>query len=138
MSEIWKDIEGYEGLYKVSNLGRIKSLPKFHKTRYSGYMKKERILKPRFDTYGYLMVVLCKNKKEKNYLVHKLVANAFIPNTKNYDCINHKDEDKTNNCVDNLEWCDRYYNNNYGTRNKRISDTMRAKYSEDGVVNGIF
>lgn len=125
--EIFKPIKGYEGLYEVSNLGRVKSLPKYHHTRFSGYTEKERILKCRIDSYGYQMVTLCKNKKQKNYLIHRLVANTFLENPYNYDSINHKDENKLNNCVENLEFCDRYYNNNYGTRNKRISNTLKNK-----------
>lgn len=127
MTEIWKPIIGYEGLYEISNLGRVKSLPKYHKTRFSGYIKKCKILKPRIDSYGYLMVALCKDKKQKNFLIHRLVAKHFIANPNNYDSINHKDECKTNNNVNNLEWCTRYYNNNYGTRNKRMSETLKMK-----------
>lgn len=125
--EIFKPIKGYEGLYEVSSLGRVKSLPKYHHTRFSGYTKKEKILKCRTDSYGYQMVILCKDKKQKNYLVHRLVANTFLENPYNYDSINHKDENKLNNCVENLEFCNRNYNNNYGTRNKRISDTLKNK-----------
>lgn len=137
--EQWKPILGYEGLYEVSSLGRVRSLPRWHNTRITGYIDKGRMLKPRFDSYGYQMVMLCKNKIQKNYLIHKLVAKAFIDNPNNYDSINHKDEDKTNNCVDNLEWCTRYYNNNYGTRNKRMSETIRKKYADKrGVKDGIF
>lgn len=125
--EIFKPIIGYEGLYEVSNLGRIKSLPKLHNTGSGGYIEKEKILKNRKDSYGYEMVVLCKNKEQRNYLVHRLVASAFLENPHNYDSINHKDENKLNNCVDNLEFCDRNYNNNYGTRNERISNTIKNK-----------
>ena len=125
--EIFKPIKGYEGLYEVSNLGRVKSLPKYHRNRFSGYTEKEKILKSRIDSYGYQMVMLCKDKKQKNYLVHRLVTNAFLENPYNYDSINHKDENKLNNCVENLEFCNRKYNNNYGTRNKRISNTLKNK-----------
>lgn len=102
--EIWKDIKDYEGLYQVSNLGRVKSFKH----------KKERILKLRF-TGRYYQAELYKNESSKSYSVHKLVAEAFIPNPDNLPCINHKDEDKSNNCVDNLEWCTQYYNIHYGT-----------------------
>lgn len=125
--EIFKPIKGYEGLYEVSNLGRVKSLPKFHHTRFSGYTEKEKILKCRTDSYGYQMVALCKDGEQKNYLVHRLVAYTFLENPYKYDSINHKDENKLNNCVENLEFCNRYYNNNYGTRNKRISDTLKNR-----------
>lgn len=108
--EIWKDILGYEGLYQVSNFGRVKSL-KFGK---------ERILKLTKDKDGYLIVNLYKNNKSKTFKVHRLVAEAFIPNPDNLPQVNHKDEDKSNNILSNLEWCDVKYNQNYGTRNKRI------------------
>lgn len=129
--EIWKDILGYEGLYQVSNFGRVKSF-KFGK---------ERILKPGTNKYGYLIVILCKNGKVKHFYVHRLVAEAFIPNTHNYPCVNHKDECKTNNNVNNLEWCTYTYNNNYGTKIERISknrDTSKyfkpiLQYTLDGV-----
>ena len=110
MKEIWKDKKDYEGHYQVSNWGRVKSI-KFGK---------ERILKLTKDKDGYFFVNLYKNNKSKTFKVHRLVAEAFLPNTDNLPLINHKDEDKSNNIVSNLEWCDRKYNCNYGTRNKRI------------------
>lgn len=108
-NEIWRDIEGYEGLYQVSNLGRVKSLG-------NDKTKKEKILSQYENKNGYLYVNLCKDGKMKTFRVHRLVANAFIPNPNGYRCVNHKDEDKTNNCVDNLEWCTHQYNNTFGTR----------------------
>ena len=110
MKEIWKDKKDYEGHYQVSNWGRVKSI-KFGK---------ERILKLTKDKDGYFFVNLYKNNKSKTFKVHRLVAEAFLPNTDNLPLINHKDEDKSNNIVSNLEWCDVKYNTNYGTRNKRI------------------
>lgn len=105
MQEIWKDIEGYEGFYQVSNFGTIKSLSRYikfgNKTRYSN----ERILKFHKDKDGYKKVILQKSGKAQNYLIHRLVAQAFIPNPDNKPQINHKDGDKQNNKVDNLEWC---------------------------------
>lgn len=114
MIEVWKDIDGYEGLYQVSNLGRIRSL------KYG----KERILKHRKDKDGYLRVGLYKNSKMKDYFVHRLVALVFIPNPNNLPCINHKDENKTNNSVDNIEWCTQQHNANYGTRNFKTSTKL--------------
>lgn len=105
--EIWKDIEGYEGLYQVSNLGRIKSLPKFHRTNknYSsiGYLSKEKILKNACDNAGkgYLYVNLGRNGRIK---VHRAVAMAFIPNPNNYKEVNHIDGNPKNNNANNLEW----------------------------------
>ena len=116
MIEEWKDIKGYEGLYQVSNLGRVKSL-KFGK---------ERILKTGVDRYGYISVNLYKNNKRKLCKVHRLVAEAFIPNLENKPEVNHLDEDKTNNMVSNLEWCTRNENVNHGTRNKRISKKLKV------------
>ena len=110
MTEEWADIEGYEGLYQVSSLGRVKSLSNDKK-------RKEKILKAFNNRKGYLKVMLSKNSKRKKYLIHRLVAQAFIDNPDNLPCINHKDENKENNCVDNLEWCTVRYNINYGLHN---------------------
>lgn len=101
--EIWKEIEGYEGLYEVSNLGNVKSLNK----------RKGRILKPAKNNKGYLYVNLFKQGKVKKHFVHRLVAKAFIENPDNLPQVNHKDEDKTNNNISNLEFCDCQYNIDY-------------------------
>lgn len=112
MKEIWKPIKGYEKLYEVSNFGKIKSL------------KKKIILKQFKNTNGYFQVELWKNKKGKQFLVHKLVAESFILNINNFPFINHIDENKENNCTNNLEWCTAKYNCNYGTRNSRLSSPV--------------
>lgn len=114
--EKWKEIEGYTD-YMVSNLGNVKSLGN-DKTR------KEKILTKQKTTKGYLMVSLSKNGKQKIFKIHRLVAQAFIPNPNNLPQVNHKDENKTNNCVENLEWCSAEYNTNYGTRNERVSKSI--------------
>lgn len=111
--EIWKDIEGFDG-YQISNEGKIKSL-NYNKT------KKEKILKSG-KASGYLRVQLWNGGKPVMKLVHRLVAEAFLENPNNLPQVNHKDEDKTNNCVENLEWCDSKYNMNYGTRNQKIAE----------------
>ena len=108
MQEIWKDIKGYEGLYQVSNFGRVKSLH-----------GKEKILKPYHKSTGYIQVILCKNYKTVARMVHRLVAEAFIPNPENKSQVNHKDENPLNNVDSNLEWCSATYNINYGTRNHK-------------------
>ena len=110
MEEIWKDKKDYEGHYQVSNFGRVKSI-KFGK---------EIILKQSIR-HGYYYVGLLKNGKHKNYLVHRLVAEAFLENPDNLPQVNHKDENKQNNVVSNLEWCTHEYNNTYGTRIERCS-----------------
>ena len=103
--ENWKSIIGYEGLYEVSDQGRVKSLKR----------GKERILKPAKQRWGYLQVRLCKNSQKKDFKVHRLVAEAFCPNPcpDKFDQVNHRDENKTNNAASNLEWCDAKYNKTY-------------------------
>ena len=111
MVEVWKDIIGYEGKYQVSNLGRIKSLQRWSGTQ---FYNREQILKTYTNKRnGYVYVYLMKNNKGKNIRVHKLVAQAFLINDNNYTDINHKDCNRTNNCVDNLEYCTRSYNIKY-------------------------
>lgn len=118
--ETWKNIEGYEGLYMVSNYGNVKSLD----YRHTG---KECILKPGTHGNGYKQVGLYKNREKKKYHIHRLVAETFIPNLYNYPIINHKDENPSNNCVDNLEWCTHEYNMNYGTVKERIGAKNKSK-----------
>ena len=123
MQEIWKDIKDYEGYYQVSNLGRIKSLKRIVKGRWKNIIIKEKILNRKIEN-GYLRVQLSKNNISKIFLVHRLVAETFIPNPNNYKEINHKDENTINNNVDNLEWCTHSYNINYGTRTQKTIDKM--------------
>ena len=120
--EIWKDIEGWEGKYQVSNMGNVKSL---ERTVWNGrgYFKtSERILKPGKDRDGYLIVQLSKEGKVKACKVHRLVSQAFIPNPDNLPQVNHIDENKENNHVDNLEWVTCRENANHGTRNQRVAE----------------
>lgn len=115
MKEIWKDIEGYEGKYQVSNFGNVKRISVPKKGRgVKGYIRGG-LLKPDKDKAGYLRTTLCMNGKHKHFLIHRLVGKAFICNPNNFPEINHKDENKSNNNVDNLEWCTGIYNVNYGT-----------------------
>ena len=142
MEEIWKDIEGYEGLYQVSNLGRVRSLDRM--VEYSDGTKRlhrGRVLKAAADKDGYDRVILSTPSGHKNRLVHRLVAQAFIPNPEHLPEVNHKDENKRNNVVSNLEWCTDKYNVNYGTGLKRRADTQRndpdqskpvIQYTKDG------
>ena len=122
--EIWKDVVGYEGLYQVSNLGRIKSLKRKCKSIHGYRTVSEKIYSQSVDRYGYLIVSLHKNGKKKTYTVHRLVAKAFIDNPLMLPQINHIDENKKNNKVDNLEWCTDEYNNAYGTRVERLIRTQ--------------
>lgn len=130
--EIWKDIKYLEG-YQVSNFGRVRSIG-------NNKSRKTKILKTS-DCRGYLQVKLYKDKKGYSFLVHRLVAEAFIPNHYNLSQVNHKDEDKHNNFAGtpennftdgNLEWCDAKYNSNYGTRIKRCSEKkINGKLSKE-------
>ena len=128
--EEWKSIPGYEGLYEVSNLGRVRSLDRY--VKYSNgniHLHKGKVLSPGKNTDGYLEVVLKCNRKCKTITVHRLVAQTFIPNPDNLPQVNHKDEVKSNNCVENLEWCTQQYNLNYNGVLKRRSQRMK----ENGI-----
>lgn len=119
MKEIWKDIPGYEGIYIVSSFGRIRNLV-------SG-----KFIKPSQKNDGYCRVCLSKNGCGKCINIHRLVAQVFIPNPDNLPQVNHRDEDKTNNVADNLEWCDAKYNINYGTSQQRriLTNINSGKYT---------
>ena len=124
MIEEWRPIPGYEGLYEVSNLGRVRSVDRYVKSKGESYwLRKGKMLSPTKDKNGYLKVNLSCNGKHNIIRVHRLVTEAFLPNPDNLPEVNHKDEDKTNNRVENLEWCDHKYNMNYGTRNIRAKET---------------
>lgn len=142
MEEIWKDIEGYEGRYQVSNLGRVRSLdiilmqPNPHNGVMMPRRRTGKILKLLNGTTGYKMVCLSEGfRKFKTKSVHRLVAKAFIPNPLNLEFINHKNEIKTDNRIDNLEWCTRIYNVRYGTAQKRRS-ISRSRRVEQLDLNG--
>lgn len=128
--EIWKPVVGYEGLYEVSSLGRIRSVDRivFQQGRSQKY--KGCIMSPFIGNHGYYGIRLSKNNKKKTYSVHRLVALAFIPNPDNLPVINHKDETHTNNCVSNLEWCTQKYNMNYGTVRERVSEANGLKVAQ--------
>lgn len=114
MNEIFVDVLKYEGLYKVSNLGNVLNV------------KKNKLLTNNKNTKGYLRVTLSKDGKRKTCSIHRLVATAFIKNPLNLPQVNHRDENKTNNNVNNLEWCTSSYNNNYGTKVQRALPKILA------------
>lgn len=120
--EKWEDIKNFEGLYQISNLGRIKSLRRTVDTTKYKKIVEEKEMKQFIGTNGYMITTLSKNGKKYPIMVHRLVAETFISNPQNLPQVNHKDEDKTNNNVENLEWCDRKYNCRYGTRNERVGE----------------
>ena len=121
--EIWRPIVGYEGLYEVSSYGRVRSLDRYDN---KNHFRKGLIMKQNDsgNGRGYMSVILCLNGKIKKYLVHRLVAQAFIPNPDNLPEVNHKDENPGNNNVTNLEWCDHSYNINYGTRKDKVRESQ--------------
>lgn len=129
MTEIWKTIKDYPN-YQVSNLGRVKSL---------NYLRtgKEKIMKNYKDRGGYLKVDLHKEGKIKKYYIHRLVASAFIPNPNNLPQVNHRNEIKTDNRVENIEWCTAQYNTNYGTRIERMAKAKSIpilQFNKDGKL----
>lgn len=117
-SETWADIPGYEGLYRINTSGQVYSYPR------RGNFGRKHFLKQRIDKGGYLRVLLSKNNKSKEWLVHRLVAKTFLPNPKKMPEVNHRDENTKNNNVSNLEWCTAKYNSNFGTRNQRMAKTL--------------
>ena len=125
--ELWKDIPGYEGHYQGSTYGRVKGV------------KRGKILKPFIDKRGYLYIILSKYNERKICSVHRAVAKTFLPKWKaEYTQINHKNENKTDNRVENLEWCTSQYNINYGARNYKVSTKMtNGKLSKPVIQYGI-
>ena len=128
-NEEWRPVKGYEGLYEVSNLGRIKSLPRKQVTlqgRKRIYYERGEFI---FNTSGlasrYLIVTLHKDGTRRSVQIHRLVAQAFLPNPNNLPCVNHKDENTLNNAASNLEWCTQSYNLNY-SRNRRRNSIPKA------------
>lgn len=123
--EVWKDVDGYEGRYQVSNYGRVRST-----------IKRYRYLSYKIDRYGYYAIALSYGGKMKHFTVHRLVAQAFLPKWHKTDTqVNHKNEIKIDNRVENLEWCNAKYNSNYGTRIERVAEHRKKpilQYSTAG------
>ena len=132
--EVWKDVVGYEGLYEVSDLGRVRSW--YRTLRNRVLTKREEPYYPRLHSCHsrHLAVWLYKNGTSRRWLVHRLVAMAFLPNPDNLPFINHKDEIPYNNNVDNLEWCTPAYNNSYGTIKERMSKALLNRPDMSMVV----
>lgn len=130
-TEVWKPVKGYEGLYEASDTGRVKSLGKFNawangQTR---FIPREKYLRQKFTRYGYFCVTLQTKKQPKTFFVHRLVAEAFIPNPENKKQVNHKDYNRTNNNVENLEWMTAKENYNYSLCNMPSERRVKRKHS---------
>lgn len=124
--EVWKPIPNYEGYYEVSNVGKVRSVTRtIIDSKGRQFTRKGKELSPGLKN-GYLRVTLSKDGINKDIYIHRLVATVFLPNPNNLPVINHKDENKLNNCIENLEWCTYEYNNNYGTTKER-SAQKRSK-----------
>ena len=132
MEEIWKDVPGYKGLYQVSNLGNIKALEKQRSKTQPHIISKEKPLKPGINVCGYKFVILVKNQEKKSFLLHRLILSAFIPNPENKPCANHKDCDRNNNRIENLEWCTYKENTRHAMQNGRMDWTKACKGSKHG------
>ena len=126
MEEVWKDIEGYEGLYMISDMGRVKSLN-------YGRTGEEKIIKPCKHKNGYLQVCLCKNSKHNKFLVHRLAATAFIPNPENKPCIDHINTIKNDNRVENLKWVT--HKENMENPISKRNSPVYCKFGKDNLLS---
>ena len=125
MQEVWKPVVGYEGIYEVSNYGRVHSLVKNTRIR-----NKDGLMKFKYDNHGYYRVNLTKNKKQKAELVSRLVAKAFIPNPDNLPHVGHEDDNRNNNSVSNLYWTDAIENNHHNGKMKRFHKKHKEKIKD--------
>lgn len=130
MKEIWKPIPGYEGYYEASSLGRIRSVCRFVNAKYGKRLHKGRILILFPDRDGYLKTSVCKNNIAKSAFVHRLIAETFLENPLGLPVINHKNEIKTDNRVENLEFCSIQYNNTYNGRMQRIANKKKKPITQ--------
>ena len=131
MEEEWKDVIGFEGYYQVSNMGHVRSIDR---VKCDGIRMNGRIKKTHYDACGYEMVQLRKDGEIKHFSVHRLVAIAFLPNPNELPQVNHKDEVRNHNTVDNLEWCTVAYNQNYGNRRRRASDNSKGEKNSRAIL----
>ncbi len=128
MAREWKPIKGYEDLYIISNFGDVVRLAGYDSR---GHLRRAKVRRATKNSDGYMCIGLSQNGIETKFLVHRLVAEAFIDNPSNFSEINHKDEDRTNNCVENLEWCNRTYNLNYGNYKKNLSEAQKRRRARE-------
>lgn len=133
--EIWKSVPGYEGYYEASTLGNVRTVTRESHNSVGTFIRKSVILKPSMQNNGYYRVMLTKDKKHKYMLVHRIIALTFIDNPLNKPIVNHKDENKHNNCVDNLEWFTTKENNNYNNRQYKIAAKNKANGTYDKLRN---
>lgn len=140
-TEVWKPIKGYEGIYEVSSYGRVRSLDMVLPAIANGVpctrIRHGVMRKTHIGRTGYHYVLLRNGGKDKNFRLHRLVAEAFVPNPDNLPEVNHKDEDKNNNRADNLEWCSSSYNHCYGTTIERAASKIRrpvCQMNMDGEI----
>lgn len=138
MMEVWRDIDGYDGNYQVSNYGNVRSLDRIVHGTNDYFQKGKKLAKSNDGRYDF--VKISYNGIRKNQYIHILVATYFVDNPNNYKCINHKDENKRNNRFDNLEWCTKKYNANYGERNSKISKKLSRKVAriKNGEIDKIY
>lgn len=139
--EEWRSIPSYEGIYEVSSWGRVRSLDRIAHRTWNGIDNskpvKGKVLVPKMGANGYFFVMLYKEGKYKIERIHRLVAKVFLPNPNNLPCVNHKDETRTNNHVENLEWCTQKYNLNYGTfpeRRARLTSRIVEEVKDGKVI----
>lgn len=137
MQETWMPIKDYEGLYEISNFGNVKSLKKewigfnYKSKTYHKVTMEERIMKASVSKYGYKQVLLSRSNKKSLKLIHRLVAEAFIPNELNKPCVNHIDGNKLNNRVENLEWCTYQENSLHAWKNNLVTSYLKGKMGKE-------
>ena len=134
MTEIWKNVKGYEGIYQVSNLGRVKSLDRFGS---DDRKLKGKLIKCGVNVAGYKFVILRKDNESKNIMIHRLVAWAFLSNENDLSDVNHKDGNKQNNCMGNLEWCTRSYNLKHALKIGLVNNQCKIRRKVHIVGNDI-
>ena len=137
LNEEFRDIKGFEGFYQISNYGRVKSLSRLHKNNGKGYISKDLILCSSKNIWGYMQYHFSKDNKAKTKTAHRLIMETFVPNPNNYPCINHKDGNKQNNSLENLEWCTYSHNGKEAVRLGLIhfNPHSKGKYDSDNMLS---